>query len=146
MEIIKKYIKYTITGFVVFFVVLCVFIVAVAMSKVALEDDKPTQTQNITPVVNTQPVVEKQEPAKESNKDSDAEMEKIYKDIFVDACAESGNTSYSECVCSYNYIRKEISFAELMNLGQRSLNDELTDADVGLMLDAILECSNNIEL
>ncbi|MFA7143029.1 MAG: hypothetical protein WC175_03505 [Candidatus Dojkabacteria bacterium] len=69
---------------------------------------------------------------------------KILRDEYVKGCAAGDKTMINFCTCSFNYLNKTLKDTGFVNLSMRMLDDSLTEADIDLMVDAILACQNNL--
>lgn len=69
---------------------------------------------------------------------------KALKDEYIKGCAAGDKTMVNFCTCSFNYLNKELQLNGLLDLSMRMLDDSLTEADMDLMVDAILVCQNNL--
>ncbi len=69
---------------------------------------------------------------------------KALRDEYVKACAAGDKTMVNFCTCSFNYLNKTLQLNGLLDLSMKMLDDSLTEADIDLMVDAILACQNNL--
>lgn len=69
---------------------------------------------------------------------------KVLKDEYVRACAAGDKTMVNFCTCSFNYLNETLKINGFVDLSMRMLDDSLTEADMDLMVDAILACQNNL--
>ena len=65
----------------------------------------------------------------------------MFKDAFLGGCI-NGEATVAYCNCAYNFILKKVGKSELMQLGLRAVDEELTSNDNQLMIDAAVSCSN----
>lgn len=69
---------------------------------------------------------------------------KALKDEYIKGCAAGDKTMVNFCECSFNYLNKRLKINGFVDLSMRILDDSLTEADMDLMVDAILACQNNL--
>lgn len=69
---------------------------------------------------------------------------KALKDEYIKGCAAGDKTMVNFCDCSFNYLNKTLKINGFVDLSMRILDDSLTEADMDLMVDAILACQNNL--